>query len=155
MTRQDEEAAMTRIGDLLEYKGFDVYSTSPAATIDEAVAEMCRVKAGALLVRQRGLLVGIVSERDLLIRVLLAHKNPSTTTVSEIMTRDLVRIDLDCSVHAAMSLMTTHRCRHLPVETDDSLVGLVSIGDLVRAIVQEQEGEIRCLHEYVEGRYPG
>jgi CBS domain-containing protein len=155
MTRHEEEATMTQIGDVLEQKGFDVYSTSPSATIDEAVAAMCRVKAGALLVREHGLLVGIISERDLLTRVLLAHKNPSTTLVREIMTRELVCIDLECSVHAAMALMTTHRCRHLPVETDESLIGMVSIGDLVRAIVQEQEGEIRSLHEYVEGRYPG
>ena len=85
---------MSTMRDVLEMKGYEVYSTTVGATIDDAVVEMCRVKVGALLVRQdSGRPAGIISERDLLIRVLLAHRDPATTTVGAVMTRRLVCVD--------------------------------------------------------------
>jgi CBS domain-containing protein len=146
---------MNTIRDVLESKGNDIYVTRPETTIDDAVVEMCRVKVGALLVVEKGRNVGIVSERDLMIRVLLAHRDPAKTLVREAMTSKVVRIDIDDTVHKAMATMTQRRCRHLPVVEDGEIVGMVSIGDLVRTVGQEQEYELRALHEYVEGRYPG
>jgi signal-transduction protein with cAMP-binding, CBS, and nucleotidyltransferase domain len=146
---------MNTIRDVLEVKGYEIHATTPNATIDDAVVEMCRVKVGALLVVEGARTVGILSERDLLIRVLLAHRDTAKTKVTDAMTHRLVSIDIDRSIHEAMAIMTQRRCRHLPVVEDGQIVGLVSIGDLVRVVGNEQEYELRALHEYVEGRYPG
>ena len=146
---------MSTIRDLLETKGRDVYITSADASIEDAVAEMCSVKVGALLiVDESSKPVGILSERDLLIRVLLAHRDPATTAVGDVMTRHLVCIDEDDTLSHAIALMTHKRCRHLPV-VREGVVGMVSIGDLVRATNGDYEHEVRVLHDYVEGRYPG
>ena len=146
---------MSTMSDVLETKGRDVYTTTAQASIDDAVMEMCRAKVGALLVvDDEGEPVGIVSERDLLIRVLLAHRDPAQTRVADVMTPDLVCIDEDDTIPHAMALMTHRRCRHLPV-VREGVVGMVSIGDLVRAANCEYEHEVRALHDYVEGRYPG
>jgi len=146
---------MSTVRHVLETKGRDVYTTSADASIDDAVEEMCRAKVGALLIIDEvGNPVGILSERDLLLRVLLAHRDPATTTVGDVMTRHVVCIDEDHPVPGAMALMTHKRCRHLPV-VRDGVVGMVSIGDLVRAINGDYEHEVRVLHDYVEGRYPG
>ena len=146
---------MNTMRDVLDWKGNEAYATKPDATVDDAVVEMCRVKVGALLVVENGRNVGIISERDLLIRVLLAHRDTAKTLVKEVMTGRVVTIDIDDTVHCAMTMMTHKRCRHLPVVEDGEIVGVVSIGDLVRTLSQEQEHELRVLHEYVEGRYPG
>jgi CBS domain-containing protein len=146
---------MSTIRHILETKGREVFTTSAAATIDEAVVEMCRVKVGALLiVDEVGKPTGILSERDLLVRVLLAHRDPATTTVGDVMTHHVICIDEDYTVPGAMALMTHKRCRHLPV-VRERVVGMVSIGDLVRAINGDYAYEVRVLHDYVEGRYPG
>jgi len=146
---------MSTIRHVLETKGRDVYTTSADASIDDAVEEMCRAKVGALLiVDEAGKPAGILSERDLLLRVLLGHRDPATTTVGDVMTRYVVCVDEDDTVHGAMAIMTQKRCRHLPV-VREGVVGMVSIGDLVRAINGDYEHEVRVLHEYVEGRYPG
>jgi len=156
-TKESERSNMNTIHDILEAKGQTVYATTASATIDEAVSEMSRVKVGALLVLDDdGTATGILSERDLLIRVLLAHRDPASTTVGEVMTRRVLYIiDEDHTVSDAMATMTYGHCRHLPVLREGKVVGLVSIGDLVRAVSDEQGYELRVLHEYVEGRYPG
>ncbi len=147
---------MNTIGDILHMKGRTVHTTGISATIDDAVIEMCGAKIGALLVLDdEGRAAGILSERDLLTRVLLAHRDPATTTVEEVMTRRVFCIDTCSTVSEAMGAMTYGRYRHLPVVTEGKVIGLVSIGDLVRAVSGDQERELRALHEYVEGRYPG
>jgi CBS domain-containing protein len=147
---------MSTIRDILEMKGHAVYTTPISATIDEAVIEMCQAKIGALLVLDDGgRAAGILSERDLLVRVLLAHRDPSSTTVGEVMTHKVFCADGDRSIADAMGAMTYGHYRHLPIVAEGRVVGLVSIGDLVRAVVDDQEHELRALHEYVEGRYPG
>jgi CBS domain-containing protein len=146
---------MDNIRQVLESKGYDVHTITVDATINDAVVEMCRVKVGALLVVD-GLCAsaGIITERDLLVRVLLARRDPAKTRVGEVMTRKLVCVDEDDTISGAMALMTRARCRHLPV-VRDGVVGMVSIGDLVRAVNLDHEYELRVLHDYVEGRYPG
>jgi CBS domain-containing protein len=146
---------MSTIRKVLETKGHDVHTTTVDASIDDAVVEMCRVKAGALLVvdgdREP---VGIITERDLLVRVLLAHRDPAKTCVGEVMTRKPLCVDEDLTISGAMALMTRARCRHLPV-VGGGVVGMVSIGDLVRAVSEDHDHELRVLHDYVEGRFPG
>jgi CBS domain-containing protein len=146
---------MNTVRQVLESKGREVYTVSAESTIDDAVTEMCRVKVGALLVSgPDGDIAGILSERDLLLRVLLAHRDPAKTTVNDVMTRKVVCIDEDNTISGAMALMTRRRCRHLPV-VGNGVVGMISIGDLARAVYDDDEHELRVLHDYVEGRYPG
>jgi CBS domain-containing protein len=146
---------MDTMRDILELKGRTVHTTVLSATVDEAVIEMCRAKIGALLVFDGGgKAAGILSERDLLVRVLLGHRDPAETTVEDVMTRKVFCIDVDESVSEAMGAMTRGRYRHLPVTAEGKVVGMVSIGDLVRAVSGDQERELQALHEYVEGRYP-
>jgi|HubBroStandDraft_2_1064218.scaffolds.fasta_scaffold1103622_1 CBS domain-containing protein len=146
---------MNTVRHVLESKGREVYTVSAESTIDDAVAKMCRVKVGALLVTgAAGDIAGVLSERDLLVRVLLAHRDPAKTTVEDVMTRKVVCIDEDNTISGAMALMSRVRCRHLPV-VRDGVVGMISMGDLARAASDDDEHELRVLHDYVEGRYPG
>ena len=147
---------MNTIRDILEVKGRTVHTTVASATIDEAAIEMCREKIGALLVLdEEGKATGILSERDLLTRVLLARRDPAATTVGEVMTRKVSCVETELTIPDAMRAMTYGRYRHLPVVAEGKVIGLVSIGDLVRAVSGDQERELRALHEYLEGRYPG
>jgi CBS domain-containing protein len=124
-------------------------------TVLVAVDEMCRHHVGALLVEQGDTPVGIVSERDLLTRVLLARRDPSTTRVGDVMTQQIVCVDIETEPREAMRIMTERRCRHLPVVAKGKVVAMVSIGDVVRWASLNQEYEIQMLHEYLEGKYPG
>jgi CBS domain-containing protein len=146
---------MDTVRNVIEAKGFQVHTTAKMSMVLDAVDEMCRLHIGALLVVDRGSPVGILSERDLLTRVLMKRRDPAKTPVADVMTTGIVCVELDCSVEEAMRVMTERRCRHLPVVVDRKLVGLVSIGDVVRWVSRDHEYEIRMLHEYVEGRYPG
>lgn len=140
---------------VLETKSKAIHATTPSATVMEAVDEMCRARVGALLVRAGEKPVGMLSERDLLTRVVLARRDPATTRVADVMTNDVVCIDCDVSPEHAMAVMTERRCRHLPVVLDGRVIGIVSIGDLVRWMSRNQEYEIKMLDEYLAGKYPG
>lgn len=142
---------MSTIREILEIKGHTIHSIAPGATVLDAVDEMCRTHVGALLVTAGGEPLGIISERDLMTRVILARRDPGSTTVAEAMTKQIACIGLEGSVEEAMAVMTERRCRHLPVVVDCKVVGIVSIGDLVRWTSRDQEHEIRMLHEYVAG----
>jgi CBS domain-containing protein len=146
---------MATLHPILETKGRTVHRIAPGAPVLFAVNEMCRHHVGALLVMDGEAPAGIVTERDLLTRLLLERRDPATTRVEEVMTKDVVCIELDSSPHEAMRVMTERRCRHLPVMVDGRIAGLVSIGDLVRWASQSQEFEIRMLQDYVAGKYPG
>ena len=106
------------------------------------------------MVREESI-VGIFSERDLMTRVVLEQRDPSTTHVGEVMTTGVVSVDSDTSTHDAMELMTSERVRHLPVTDGARLVGIVSIGDLVRWVIADRERLVEELEGYVAGRYPG
>jgi CBS domain-containing protein len=144
---------MDTIQDILEEKGYEVHFIAPEATALQAVDLMCARRIGALLVATAEATLGIITERDVLTRVILERREPAETRVERVMTRAVVCVHLDTRVREAMALMTERRCRHLPVVADGGVVGMVSIGDLVRSASHEQEIEIRMLTEYVRGGY--
>ena len=147
---------MHTVATILEEKGSRaVHSVKPHVTVFEAVEKMASVKIGAVLVLDQGRPVGIFSERDLLTRVILERRDPATTRVGDVMSEEIACVDLGTPTEEAMAIMTERRCRHLPVVDGESLVGLVSIGDLVRHTSQDQEFEIRMLTHYINGKYPG
>lgn len=145
---------MESVGSILDEKGSKVFTVRPEATVLEAVEEMCKLRVGALLVCEGSAPVGMFSERDLMVRVILARRDPATTPVGEVMTHDVVCVPRDTGAAEAMAIVTERRCRHLPVVEDGKVTGVVSIGDLVRFISQNQAYEIQMLKDYVNGRYP-
>jgi CBS domain-containing protein len=140
---------MESVGEILREKGHTVYTSPPTATILQAVETMGAKHVGALLVCDEEGLIGILSERDVLTRVILERRDPATTKVKDVMTREIVCADPETSGEEAMAIMTDRRCRHLPVVSEEGLEGIVSIGDLVRVAARDQEFEVRMLIDYV------
>jgi CBS domain-containing protein len=144
---------MSTIRTILEGKSPVVHSIFPDDSVLRAVQVMCTNRVGALLVELEGRVVGILSERDVMLRVVLAQRAASSTTVDDVMTSDVVSVDVDSESEEAMALMTERRVRHLPVLDHGSVTGIVSIGDLVRSVSAEQDYELRTIKEYVSGAY--
>jgi CBS domain-containing protein len=142
---------MTMLSQLLEGKGHDVYSVAPGASVLDAVRQMAERHIGALLVIEDGRLEGIVSERDYARKVVLNGRSSTTTAVREIMSSPVVTIGPDQTVDDAMRLMTTRRIRHLPVVQGKTLLGVLSIGDLVKSVIEEQRHTIEDLRSYIQG----
>ena len=142
---------MKTIEPLLELKGYDIWSISPDASVYEAVELMADKAIGALLVLESGELVGIISERDCTRRLILKERAPKDTLVREIMTSSVITVRPDQTVEECMALVTAKRVRHLPVLADGQLIGIVSIGDLVKDIISEQVFMIQQLENYIKG----
>lgn len=142
---------MTLIRQLLKAKGADVWSISPKDNVFEALQLMAEKNIGALLVQDEGDLVGIISERDYARKVILKGKASLSTTVEEIMTPDLIITTPSKSVQDAMELMTRHHIRHLPIVENGETLGVISIGDLVKNIIADQEVMINQLESYISG----
>lgn len=142
---------METCADILKTKGNDVFTIAAEATVFEAVESMCARRVGALLVCAAGVPRGIVSERDVMARTVLQRLAPEATRVEDVMSRDVVCVQLHTTAREAMAVMTQQRCRHLPVVVDGRVVGMLSIGDLVRWASREQEVEIKQLSEYIHG----
>lgn len=140
---------------LLEAKGSRLHTVAPDASVVEAVETMCAARVGALLVMSGTKLLGIFSERDLMTRVVLARLNPSRVLVKDVMTQKTVCIGLSATPRNALGIMTRRRVRHLPVVYESRVVGLVSIGDLVRWSIRTREQEVQDLRGYAAGQYPG
>ena len=140
------------VASILKKKGDAIWSVEPTATVYEAIAMMAEKSVGALLVVSDGKLVGIISERDYARKVVLQRRSSSDTLVQEIMTGSVISVTPDHSVENCMKLFTEHRVRHLPVLAGDKLLGVISIGDLVNAIITEQAETIGHLHTYISGR---
>jgi CBS domain-containing protein len=146
---------MDSIAHILKEKGAKVHHTTPATTVFHAVEKMCAERVGALMVCEEGRPVGIFTERDLMNRVILARRDPATTTIEEVMSHDVVYVEPTTRMEEAMAVMTERRCRHLPVVGEGQVIGIISIGDLVRTVSRNQEFEIRQLTDYICGKYPG
>jgi len=142
---------MKTVSDILAKKGTEVLSISPAVTVIDAVKAMAQQKVGALLVLEAGKLKGIVSEQDYTRKVILTCLNAEQLLVQDIMTRQVVVTRPDQPVQEVMAIMTERRIRHLPVMHHGELVGLVSIGDLVKEIISEQQFIIAQLEHYIQG----
>jgi signal-transduction protein with cAMP-binding, CBS, and nucleotidyltransferase domain len=132
-----------------------VWSIAPESTVYQAVEMMSRRQVGALIVLSAGSLAGIISERDYARKVILRGRNSQHTLVREIMTTPVLYVTPEQTVDECMHLMTSRRIRHLPVLEGDSVVGMLSIGDLVNWIVQSQDQTIQHLKSYIAGSYPG
>jgi CBS domain-containing protein len=145
---------METVGTMLRHKGAELFWLSPEATVYEAVAMMADKGVGALLVLSEGRLAGIVSERDYARKVILKGKHSREIQVREIMTSPVITITPEHSVDDCMRMITQHRIRHLPVVAGDQLVGMISIGDVVKSIISAQAHTIDQLSGYIEGRYP-
>ena len=143
-----------RIGSILGSKGREIWSVAPEATVYDAIALMAEKSIGAVLVLSDGALVGIVTERDYARKVILQGRSSKDTRVGEIMTAELVTVGPDSTVDECMRLMTRQRIRHLPVIDQGSLAGMVSIGDLVNAVISDQAHTIDQLHTYIASSYP-
>lgn len=146
---------MDTVAHILKEKGSKVHKAAPGDTVLEAVERMCAENVGALLVCDAGKPVGMFTERDLMTGVILGRLNPATTTVGAVMSREVVYVEPTAVAAEAMAIMTERRCRHLPVAFEGQLMGLISIGDLVRWASRSQEFEIRKLTDYIHGKYPG
>ncbi|MBI2689018.1 MAG: CBS domain-containing protein [Acidobacteria bacterium] len=142
------------VGSLLDRKGRRVFSIAPDASVYSAIEEMAERGIGALVVLEEGRLAGILSERDYTRKVILAGRSSRETAVGEIMSTDLVTVTPMDGVGYCLRIMTDHRVRHLPVISDGSVVGVLSIGDLVKQVIAEQEDTIDQLHSYIAGAYP-
>jgi CBS domain-containing protein len=142
---------MLTVRQILNDKGYDVWSTTPDATVYEALQLMAEKNVGALVVLDRRKAVGLISERDYARKVILKGKTSLNTPVREIMTSKVVSVCPKQSAEECMALMTDQRTRHLPVLEDGRLVGIVSIGDVVKKIIHHQEFTIQQLDNYITG----
>ena len=142
------------VRDILRNKGTEVWTTNPQASVYEAIGIMGEHGIGALVVLEDGKVAGVFSERDYSRKVVLQGRTSRDTLISEILSRPAITVDSGAGVETCMELMTKHRIRHLPVVNEDSLIGLVSMGDIVNWMLQTQRHLIHQLEGYISGDYP-
>jgi CBS domain-containing protein len=145
---------MKTVKDVLEAKGnSQICSISSEASALEAVKTMDEKNVGALLVIDGGKLVGIIAERDIARRLVLKGRSSRDTIVKDIMTSDLYGVSSDTAIEKCLMLMTEKRVRHLPVFENDRLVGVISIGNIVKSVILKQDSIIENLQDYILGKY--
>lgn len=139
------------VGQIIRNKS-DVWSVSPDATVFTALEIMAEKDIGALVVMQGEKLVGIFSERDYARKVILRGRSSKTTTVGELMTKDVFTVTPETSIRECLTLATEKRFRHLPVVSQGKVVGMITIGDIVKAIISDQQSMIDQMENYITGR---
>lgn len=142
---------MKLVQHLLDAKGHGVISISPTASVLDAIKIMADRSIGSLVVMDGGELKGIVTERDYARKVIVKGRSSESTEVGEIMSTDVVTATVQQTVTQCMELMNGRRIRHLPIVGDDGVIGMISIGDLVQAIIADQQEEIQQLESYISG----
>ena len=142
---------MKLVKHLLDAKGHDIISVAPDATVFDAIKLMADKTVGSLVVMNDGVLCGIITERDYARKVIIKGRSSESTLVSEIMSTGVLTTSSSRSVNECMELMTEKRIRHLPVVEDKLVIGMISIGDLVQAIISDQQEEIEQLESYISG----
>lgn len=147
----------TPIAVLLSHKGNAVFSVTGRDTVAEAVCEMSNRNVGSVVVLENGELIGLLTERDVLTRVVAAGRQPDLTCVADVMTRHPIIVSPRATVEEVMGLFTEKRCRQIPVVDEDSsrMVGLISIGDVTRWLVESQRNEVHHLRQYISGGISG
>jgi CBS domain-containing protein len=140
---------MATVKQLLQGKGHDIWSIGPEASVYDAIELMADKEVGALVVMEGSSLVGVLSERDYARKVVLQGRSSKGTKINEIMTSRVAYARPEQTVEECMALMTDKRIRHLPVMDGDELLGVISIGDLVKAIIEEQQHVIEQLEQYI------
>ncbi len=144
------------VATILQHKGQAlVQSVAPDTTVYDAIKLMSDRNIGCVLVMESGALLGILSERDYTRKVVLQGRSSKTTTVREIMTKDVICVTPKHGVEETLRIVTESRVRHLPVKDGDQVVGLISIGDLVKWVINAQRSALSQLEAYVAGGYPG
>ena len=142
---------MTTVRDMIRNKGREVFSIAPGASVFEALQLMAKHNIGALLVVSEGKMVGIVSERDCIRKVELKGRNVNETPVSEIMTRDVITVDCSQPLEECMAVMSDRNIRHLPVYDGGELLGLLSVRDVLKEVIEVQQDMLSQLERYITG----
>ena len=142
---------MARVSEILRGKGGDVLKIDKAATVFDAITKIVEANVGSILVTENDKVVGIMSERDYLRKVAIKGRTSYDTTVGEIMSTPLIYVTPETTIEESMAIMTDRRIRHLPVVENEDVVGVVSIGDVVKFQSQEQSFQIKYLTEYISG----
>lgn len=143
---------MTTVSQILQGKGHQIWSVTPQATIYETLELMADKNIGAVLIMEDGQIAGIFSERDYARKVVLEGKSSRHTVIAEVMTSPVISVRPGLGVDKCMRLMTDRKFRHLPVVDGDKLIGLISIGDVVNMVLNEQEIIINHLEDYITGK---
>lgn len=140
---------MRSVRHLLESKAPEVFAIGPDAPVIDAIRLMAEKRIGAVVVMQGGRLAGILSERDYARKIVLQGRSSASTPVRDIMTADVVTVGLQDNIEHCMQIVTERRIRHLPVVDGDAVLGVVSIGDLVKAVIEDQQLELDQLQRYI------
>lgn len=144
---------MKPISEILEEKGAMVLCVDENESVLDAISLMANVNIGAVLVKRHDAIAGIFTERDYLQKIALASRASVETAVKDVMSSPVISAKPDDTVSQCLEVMTNCRCRHLPIVQDDRLLGIVSIGDLVKSLVEEKQEEIDQLNQYIAGSY--
>jgi len=144
---------MSRVSEILEHKGGMVLSVDVNETVLSAISLMAQVNIGAVLVQKDDTIAGIFTERDYLQKIALKSLSSKDTKVGDVMTSPVISAEPDDSVQQCMETMTTCHCRHLPIVENGKLLGIVSIGDLVKKMLDEKQNEVEKLNQYITGTY--
>jgi len=142
---------MTTVRNILQSKGPEIWSVEPKTPVMTALKLMDEKNIGALVVARAGSVLGILSERDYARKLVLKGRSSSDATVQDLMTSSVITVTPEQSMDQCMDLMTSKRIRHLPVVENDKLIGLISIGDVVKAVISEKEFLIKQLENYISG----